>query len=129
MRNITPLAIIAVLMLAVACGGGGAFVPDNGPFNGQFLVDTTSNGTFTFTVNNAALGGTGSLIHNNQAVVVTISANVFGKTIDGVIQNANLGYGTFTGQFHDENQAAGSYSYTDAGGLTTQSGTWYATFE
>jgi hypothetical protein len=125
MRTIPALALVFTLLLA-SCGGGPDFVPNVGPFSGQFLVETTSNGTFTFTANNGALGGTGSLVHNAQPVTVTISANIFGSTISGVIQNANLGSGTFTGRFDQVDQAYGDYTYTDAAGLTTQTGTWTA---
>ena len=125
MRIITTLAVFIVLA-TVSCGGGGDFIPDNGPFAGQFMEGTTANGNFTFTANNAALGGTGTIVHNAQPVTITISANINGATITGVIANANLGNGTFTGQFSRTDEASGEYTYTDAAGLTTQTGTWTA---
>jgi hypothetical protein len=121
------LTLVAMLALVLAgCGGDSAFTPDVGPFTGTFTINTASMGTFTFTANAGALGGTGTLMHNNQPVLVTISANIYGSTIDGTVQNANLGSGSFTGHFDGTDQAYGAYSYTDAGGITTQTGTWTA---
>ena len=121
--------LVALIVLLASCGGGGEFMPDAGPFAGQFIVDGTAIGSFTFTANAGALGGTGILIHNDQTVTVAISANIDGNTIDGTIENANLGSGSFTGLFRDDNQASGTFTYTDAAQITTQTGTWEAAIQ
>jgi hypothetical protein len=125
MRNkLSWLAVVAVLI--AGCSGGGTFIPDNKPFTGQFIVNGAAIGNFSFTATAESLGGTGTLVHNEQPVTVAISAALNSKSFTGTVQNASLGGGTFSGAFKDGNQASGTFTYQDAGQISTQSGTWQA---
>lgn len=121
-------ALLAVL-LAGCGGGGGPFVPDPGPFTGDLVVDGTVVGSITFTATASSIGGTGNITHNEQVQVITVSANVFDNVVDGFLQNANLGHGPIEGVFLNKLEISGTFSYSDAAGLTTQTGTWIATAE
>jgi hypothetical protein len=115
---------VAALLLS-ACDGGG-FVPASGVFGGELLVDQASIGSFNFTVINGAVAGTGTLVHNDQAVTVAISGLLNGTVIDAQIANASLGQGSFTGSFNSAATCAGEFTYADNGGVSEQSGTWTA---
>jgi len=118
------IGCLAALILS-ACDGGG-FVPASGVFSGELVVDQTSIGTFNFTVINGAVAGTGTLVHNEQAVTVAISGLLSGTTIDAQIANASLGQGSFTGRFNSASTCAGEFTYADNGGVSEQSGSWTA---
>jgi len=124
------MSIIAVLVLAAACNGGAAFMPLPGPFAGLFTITGGgAAGTFNFTTNGGALGGTGTLVHNAQQVTVAISAAIEGHKITGNVANTSLGSGSFTGTFTTDSVAQGTYTYTDIGNITTDTGTWAAQVE
>jgi len=121
------LALLLLLVLS-ACGGGG-FTPQPGPYSGEFLVSDQAIGTFTLTVSGNMLGGTGMLTHNAQPVTVTITALINGTTVTGTVSNASLGGGAFTGQFASQQGLTGDFTYTDAGEISTTTGTWRATLD
>lgn len=118
--------IVTLLVMVVGCSGGSAFIPDLGPFTGQFFVDQVAIGSFSVVVTAKSFGGGGSMVHNEQNVEVAISATVTGSAISGTVENASLGHGSFTGHFVGGSHAEGEYTYTDAAGLTTTTGTWTA---
>lgn len=118
--------LLALLALAVGCSGGTAFVPDLGAFAGQFISDSAAIGNFSVNVTTGSFGGGGSLVHNSQNVEVAISATITGSSISGRVENASLGHGSFTGHFVGGSHAEGEFTYTDAAGLSTTSGTWLA---
>jgi hypothetical protein len=122
MARFATLALIALLCLG-GCGGGG-FVPDAGPYVGTFTANGQDIGQLTLTFTGGLLGGTGTLIHNDQSVTVTISALMQEKQIGGTINNASLGNGEFDGQFTSVVAAQGTFVYTDAGDISTTTGTW-----
>lgn len=118
--------LVTLLMLAAGCGGGNSFSPEFGSFTGQFISGGAAIGNFSTIVTSASFGGGGSLVHNEQSVEVAISATIKGSTITGHVENASLGHGSFTGHFVGHSHAEGDFTYTDAAGLTTTTGTWFA---
>ncbi len=117
-----PALLLAVMFCMTACGGSG-FTPDPGPYDGVFTVSGSTDGNLSFTVINGQLGGTARFTHNDQTVTAAISGLVTGNQIVGNIQATNIGFGPFNGTF-SSNAASGTFSYTDAGEISTTTGTW-----
>ena len=67
-------ALITAVALLAACGGGGMFVPDLGPFVGVLLVEEEPVGAISLTAGPGQVGGTGNITHNGSAVSVSIAA-------------------------------------------------------
>ena len=121
-RRPWPAIVLALALFLSACGGSG-FTPDAGPYDGVFTVNGSSEGNLSFTVINGQLGGTARFTHNDQTVTTSISGIVTGNQIVGNIQATNLGFGPFNGSFSN-GDASGTFSYTDAGEISTTTGTW-----
>ena len=120
------LAILLLIVLLSACKGGNLFTPLAGPLFGDFAVAEQSIGTFSFTTVDRLVSGTGTLIHNAQTVNVAISAVISGTQLTGTVTNASLGSGEFVGHFIGIGAASGTFTYMDAGAISTTSGTWFA---
>jgi len=121
------LAIICALVL-LGCGGS-EFVPEPGPFAGDFVNGQTVLGSFSFTVTGDLIGGTGTLMHNAAQVSVSISAVISDKSISGQVSNAVVGGGEFKGSFNGEDVALGTFEFQDNVDQELTSGTWVATVE
>ena len=117
---------IVALVICSSCGGGSPFIPDVGPFNGEFVADGVVVGSFTLTTTGGLLGGTGTITHNNQPVNISISATINGQQIAGTMSNASLGAGFFSGQFTGTNDLSGTFNYQDIGKISISAGTWVA---
>lgn len=117
--------LAACLLFLVSCGGTD-FVPNPGPFNGNFKDSTTQLGSFTFTVTDGLIGGTGTVIHNSQQISVSISAVISGSTITGQVSNGSVGSGDFVGSFSSDKGAYGTFQFTGTVDQQTTSGTWNA---
>jgi hypothetical protein len=112
----------------MACDGGSGFVPEIGPYAGEFVAGEEVVGTFNLTYTGGLLGGTGSLTHFDYTATVTISAALNGHEISGTVENATYGSGPFEGRFSGNgNTGIGTFSFTDIPGNKTTEGTW--TFE
>ncbi len=125
MRKFRAAGIVIAIMLMVSCSGG-AFLPNMGPFAGLFTAGAGTVGTLSLTTTSGLVSGTGTLVHNEQQVTVSISGVISGYQIDGSVTNASLGSGVFKGKFHDVDKASGTFGYTDSGMISTTSGTWSA---
>ena len=123
------LAIVLIIVLLSACTSSNLFTPLAGPLLGSFVVAEQSIGTFSITTADRLVSGTGTLIHNAQTVTVAISAVISGTQLTGTVTNASLGSGEFVGQFIGPGAASGTFNYTDAGAISTTSGTWLAQIE
>lgn len=121
------MGIAIALLFFTSCGGSAPFIPAIGPFSGTFLVDGQTVGSFTLTTTGDLLGGTGSLEHNEQTVIVSISANINSRNLAGTVSNSSLGAGNFVGVFSDMEHVAGEFNYQDLGEISITTGTWTAT--
>lgn len=119
-------ALLAAIAVLAACGGGGTFVPNLGPFSGVLTADSVAVGTISLTTSTRVIGGTGSILHSDAAVNVSIAGVVEGHVINGTISNSNLGSGYFIGEFTDKDSCYGTFEYTDTMGFATTAGTWVA---
>lgn len=117
-------ALGAALLCLSACGGPGA-KPPAGPYRGTLSVSGAPIGDFAFTVADGLVAGTCTLTHNEQLTQVAISGSINGRGIVGRLHNENLGEGPFVGSIGGGG-ASGTFSYEDAGGVSTQTGTWSA---
>jgi len=101
-------------------------MPNPGPYAGQFLVEQLAAGNFNLTAGDRAVAGTGSLMHDEGTITVSISGIVNEREISGTVSNALLGNGDFTGQFLGASTCAGTFTFTDTLGSATTTGTWSA---
>jgi len=120
------LTLMALCLLVMAGCGGSDFKPETGPFNGTFSDGSTQLGTFTFTVTDGLVGGTGTLTHNGFQVNVSISAVISGASISGTVSNSSVGTGGFVGSFSNEGSAQGTFDFHGTLDQKVTSGTWSA---
>ena len=109
--------------------GGSEFMPHPGPFSGGFSSGEVVLGSFTLTVTDGLVGGTGSLMHNALPINVSISGVISGKSISGQVVNASIGAGEFTGSFRNEETALGNFVFHGSTDQQTTSGTWLAVID
>jgi hypothetical protein len=126
MRAIRLILLILLLGLLISCGGGNPFVPLVGPFDGEFMVGTTLSGAFSLTTGGGLIAGTGTLVHNNTDISVSISGVISDRQITGQVVNELQGSGSFNGAFNTDSSASGTFTFTDTLGLVTTVGTWAA---
>ncbi|GEM_PF-3627843 len=131
MRAKRLLMLVLLSGLLISCSGGNPFVPQVGPFDGQFLVGETPTGQFNLTTGGGLIAGTGTLTHNNTEISVSISGIVSGRSITGQVVNELQGSGSFNGGFDTDRYSNGTFTFTDTLGLVTTTGTWtaYTTYE
>lgn len=122
----TPLVLIAITLMLLACGGGSSFVPHLGPFSGVLMTDTATVGSISLTAADRQVGGTGYITHNELLVAVSFAGVIDDHRISGTMVNALLGSGTFNGEFTDMDSCRGYFEYTDTLGFATTTGTWVA---
>lgn len=125
-RKVTAVTSALLCLALCACGGGPAFAPVPEPFSGEFMVNGSSIGSFSFTVSSGGLAGSGTLVHNDVSVAVAISAIVQGSEFSGVLSHDTVGEGSFAGTFSDARHCSGSFDFTDDEGVSTDTGSWAA---
>lgn len=126
MRAKRLLVLLLLSGFLISCGGGNPFVPQVGPFGGQFLIGTAPTGQFNLTTGGGLIAGTGTLVHNNMDINVSISGILSDREITGQVVNELQGSGSFNGAFDTDSTSSGTFTFTDTLGLVTTTGTWSA---
>jgi hypothetical protein len=129
MRSSCYILAAALALILAGCGGNNPFVPPSGPYSGTFFIEGAEAGSFTLTTGDGLLGGTGTLNHAGESIVVSIAAVLDGRGVSGSLSNQQRGSGPFTGGFASSDTVSGDFSFTDSVGLETSSGTWAAHLE
>jgi hypothetical protein len=119
------ISLVCCVLLLIGCGGSD-FMPNPGPFSGEFVNGEDVLGSFTFTVTDGLIGGTGTLNHNSVPVNVSISGVISDKSINGQIVNGSFGAGTFSGRFSNEGASLGNFDFLGDVDQITTTGTWIA---
>jgi hypothetical protein len=121
----SKVTLMCCVLLLISCGGSD-FMPKQGPFSGEFVNGGEVIGSFTFTVTDGLVGGTGMLTHNSEQITVSISGVISDKSITGQVEGGSEGAGMFTGRFTNEEASLGSFDFLGTDDQQTTSGTWIA---
>jgi hypothetical protein len=125
-RTIIALLLAGLILSIASCSGGGTLVTE-APYVGKMLLAGTEVGNISFTISNGQVAGSASFVHNGQPVTVALFGTYSNGFLQGEIVATGLGAGLLSGNVSGNGTAfAGSFDYSDLGGISNSSGTWNA---